>query len=214
MKATTTTLIACVALGTVACAGPSRVLLEAPGPDASIVEREKAYDELRPLEQVEHVGVAVNRVGNTTVATPYRQLAYLQLNDGRRVIDPRDLAPVVTTSSPTGKAIEAYDARMSSAQTWYLIGTGIFAGAGLVMGTAGAAAYALTPADDNGFASGGQFLGIMLGSGGLSLLLTAPAMGVLFMLPDSTEAQRERETAFNLYDRSLRMRLDLENTDR
>src|SRR5688572_12063347 len=86
---------------TSACAGPARVVLQAPSADASLDQRERAYQELKPLEQVEHVGVAVNRIGNTTVATPYRTLAYLQLNDGQRVIDPRDLEPVVTRDSPT-----------------------------------------------------------------------------------------------------------------
>jgi hypothetical protein len=68
-----------------------------------------------------------SKIGSAVVATPTTSLEYLQLNDGQRVVDPRDLRPVVAAGSPTAVAIDEFEQHANNGKVAFWIGTGVAA---------------------------------------------------------------------------------------
>lgn len=141
---------------------------------------------------------------------PYTYIAHLQLNGGQRVVDPRDLLPVVAAKSPTATAANAYGVALEDGARGAWIGLG--ATGGITWLTAVVAVVGVPMITDSDPTNDNLGLGLVLGGGSAAFLTLSLAMPLAIALPGviaQQQATSERETAFSTYDRSLRQYLGL-----
>jgi len=171
-------------------AGCEHVKLTAPALSAPLEERQKAYQELKPRQTEDYYIVEARRMKWTRS---------LVLNDGREVLDPVDLRPVVLPDSETARFIDSY---ADKNEPWPIIGWVALAsgaiGAGLLTTVIAGLTRSLSPGAQNGLAVTGVVFAIAVP---LGALLTG-----WLIVPDSEE---DRLSAFSTYDADLRRRLGL-----
>lgn len=178
------------------CASPAHVVLEAPPAKSAPEAERRAY-------YVDHAPTAMRAVSfPSTWSDP---VSFLIIEDGTRIEHPTDLLPVVEPTSPTALAAQRSQSQEEAAYWWTVGGsTAMAVGAfsPLIMPLLAVGDLPGQPTDATlltGLAATGTGL-IMVAGGGLAL-----GVGVRAAI----DAQRERETAFLTYDRSLRTRLAL-----
>src|SRR5262245_19311480 len=88
------------------------VELRAPSRDASLEERERSYESLRPLSMHE---THTTYLRNGVPVGASRSTDYLQLQNGRRVYYAEDIQPVVAETSPAWTAAAQSQSARSTA---------------------------------------------------------------------------------------------------
>lgn len=207
-------ILACLLAATVftGCVTPKHLVLQAPPTSAPDEERVAAYESLRPVNVQQRTGVYAYPLGNTFITGAYNYMDYIQLNDGQRVQWPEDLIPVVAPKSPSAAAIERWQNLNEQRKT---LGTAMWitmasvAGASLVAGTAGAIWFTQVPENENTAQSASIGLTVCGFISALMLPLLTQLGFLIPIAPIANEMDRERETAFSMYDQSLRKRLAL-----
>jgi hypothetical protein len=160
---------------------------------APLADRVAAYQRLQP----EALSSTITVRASDGVATGSTRMDYILLADGTRVWNPIDLLPAVDEDSPTAKAARNADDRTKAASGWYATGAG-----GLLasVGVLGVGYFATRDLDASDAANQGLFAAV-LGAAAVTLGVGAVgAVGGYFVYGD---AERERETAFLTYRRSL-----------
>jgi hypothetical protein len=168
----------------------------APPREASYPMRVQAYNNFRPLAIQYTTVVSTGRYG-TSAST---SATGLLLANGTHVTWPEDLLPLVGPSSPMAyearetHRVQSIGAALSlSGMGGVFLGVGLFA-AGVAMLFSGSHA--------------GETIGGPLAIGGATVTLTAP-IPLIIGLGFSGAGARHRETAYQLYDQSLRQNLGL-----
>lgn len=177
-----------------ACISPRVALPEAPLASAPLAARDRYYEERKPL------GMAGDPLplGNNAGLLSEGGFPMLQLADGTRVVEPKDLIPAVGIDSPTGLAA----ARATEAKFYSTTVNGLSA---LAAGT-GLAAVLLAPIALLDGASP-QIYGPLYIGGAVVALAGAAGIGVAADF--AAQAEAEKMTAFFFYERDLRKRLGL-----
>jgi hypothetical protein len=167
-----------------ACYSYPHARLQPPAPGASAVERQWAYEVLRPRDSG----------AEPPLPHPHRRTSatdYLVLRNGQRVYRPGDLRAVVPPDSATARAARRHERAQERSRLWLYVAGGLgVAGAGLVTSD--------VVGDNDGLGE----IGIGLVGAGL----VAALVGGLYYFP---RIRREREAAFETYDQDLRRRLAL-----
>lgn len=178
-----------------ACAMPHVVLPAAPAATAPRSEREAYYHAHGP---------------RLLKAPPATQL---EMRDGSRVVDPRDLLAVVPADSTTGRYVARFARRyedVGARAHWLWIGAGTGLAVEAVAGIAAAVAAAAEPNNGNGLSpTVSVLLGVsVVGAvGGItSAMLAAADIEALQMLA------LEHDTALASYDQTLRAQLALDES--
>lgn len=211
-------LIVLLACGFAAC--PAHVELQGPRAGASLEDRTKVYEQLRPLSRHESILVTTH---NGAVTSASQVPSYLQLNNGARVYYPEDLLPVLPADSVAARAAEESRAARHSANFFRGVGAAVGAVA-LVVGVAIFAGAPAVPDLSPGWgsaefdqhwaasraASQQRMLGGGVGIGGVGLGLLVGLVGGL--LHGRTAADSAR-TAFETFETGLRDRLGLSTLD-
>jgi hypothetical protein len=162
--------------------------LTAPPADAPLDDRAAAYDALRPAPAIELRGLE-------RPSTPE-----LVLNDGTRVVDARDLEPVVASDSATTAHAE-HAAELANSATWWT------SAGGLVV-LAGAVGLAAWTAETSTLQKAFDPQNLEWFGAGIGVVGAGAVLGVVGGV-QRVEADEESEAAFRSYNRDLRARLAL-----
>lgn len=194
----------------------AHVALQAPGASATLEERTKAYEQLRPLSSHETLTVTT-QYGVPIAATS--EPTYLQLKNGARVYHPEDLLPVLPADSVAAKAAQESQSARQSRNT--VIGVGVAIGVvGVIAMVAIRASVAPVPdlphnwtqsqfdqhMNDTEAALRQGIIGYGVGLGGVAVGALVVLVGNLVYGRNAADAMR---TAFETFDTGLRAKLDL-----
>jgi hypothetical protein len=192
-----TALLVAVSLSLTGCAAHV-AFPRAPPRDAPYVARVQAYNAYRPLAVQYTTTVSNSRYGGSSVSTVATGLL---LANGTRVVYPEDLIPLAGDPSPmTNMARETLRVQsIGTALVWsgfgaLLVGTGLVVGGFMSLFT--------------GSVSGNSAALPLMVTGG-AFMLTAPIILTLIGGGFGVAAARNRETAYQLFEPSLRQNLGL-----
>jgi hypothetical protein len=171
-------------------------LPQLPSPSAPLEERKKALTELQPVFGPQNPAPFAPAYGAP------QQLGFLILNDGLRIEDPMDLAPILDPVSPTVRYAQAASDESSKAQGW--LGGSM---AAMVVGL-GCEVVGLMQLTTSPTGGGDAGTALLIGSGGLLVAsLVSLAVGLVYGMQSSAD----RLSAFVTYPRDLRKRLALDD---
>lgn len=168
------------------------VALSAPPRDAVYEERASSYEELRPLSLHE---THITYLRNSVPVGSARKTDYVQLASGKRVYYPEDLLPVLPQASPASEAARRSESARSTGTTMQVGGILLIVGGTGLM---------ISPVLDDS-SDGINTTPLVLGG---VVILAGAVLGLVGSSSHQT-ANDEAATAFELYDRGLRERLDI-----
>ncbi len=189
-------LVLCVSVG--ACASPPHVELRAPSASASFEERAQALEQLHATSAHE---THITYLRNGVPVGAARTTDYLQLNGGERVYHPEDILPVVKEDSAAAAAAERSAEATSTANTvqgwgWALTGVG----PAVMLSSVFFIEDAETSPDFSGMWTV-MAIGGVITIGGLITGLIGGSY--------RRQANDDKATAFELYNKALAQRLDI-----
>ena len=196
------TVVIVVVVAVTGCATPRVVLSPPPPAEAPLVERERAWEALRPLGTRPGLGMPA------AAPTQWNARPYVVLGGGVRVEDPRDLV-VVVGDGPLKDAAARAEALDDEAAVWSGVGWAA-CGVGAVISVSSLGVMVSTaPAAVNGDPAPVAFDAALIGVVAGSAVMMGGIVPTWVASVRWQDANVEKDTAFLLYGDALRRRLDL-----